>query len=101
MLTEHDKDKFVATTMGTVIGFNMLTHMDDPKLGAAMGRIESAKAIDASKARIIHGDGRVNAFDDERMAVALYHSLPKGCQAAFRGKNDFSPVHAWDCVDKP
>ena len=99
MLTEQDHDKFIAATRATVIELNSLSHPDDPKLGATLGRIEAAKAIDAAKARLIHHDGRVVTFDDERLALQAYYSLPKGARVAFRGKGDPNPVYPWNCVD--
>ena len=100
MLREHDKDKFIANTRATVIAANMAAHKDDPRLGACLGRINSAAAIDANNPRIIHANGHVDTFGDNKMALEFYYSLPKGCRAAFRGIGDFTPVYPHDCVDK-
>ena len=59
------------------------------------------KRVDTTKARIYFAEGRVESFEDQRFAFARWLALPKGVQAAFRGKNDTTPVYPWDCVDKP
>jgi hypothetical protein len=55
---------------------------------------------DTSKARIFRSDGKREEYDCQTLACALYFSLPKGERAAFRGKNDTTPVYPWDLVDR-
>jgi hypothetical protein len=52
-------------------------------------------------ARVYYSDGQVCAFNDEKLAYRIWLSLPRGILAAFRGKGDQRPVHAWDDADKP
>ena len=52
-------------------------------------------------ARIQFRDGRVAQFTNQQLAYAVWLSLPRGTCAAFRGKGDSRPIHAWDYADKP
>lgn len=54
---------------------------------------------DIRKARIHYADGRIERYDDQRLAFAVWLVLPKGVRAAFRGANDNRPVYFWDYVD--
>ncbi|MGD0816187.1 MAG: hypothetical protein ABSA83_21555 [Verrucomicrobiota bacterium] len=58
-------------------------------------------ATDKRKAHLHFPDGRVERFDDQKLAYAVWLALPKGVRAAFRGANDTRPVYTWDCVDAP
>lgn len=100
MPTTLDREKAQAATSATVIAANVATHKDDPKLGAWQGRKNAERALDATKARIIYSDGRVETYDDQALAYQIYLALPKGTRAAFRGKDDFDAVYPWSCVDK-
>jgi hypothetical protein len=53
----------------------------------------------STTARIFHPNGRVDHFQDQALAYALWLGLPKGVRAAFRGANDSTPVYPWDYVD--
>ena len=53
------------------------------------------------KARIVFQDGRVETFNDPKLAYSVWLSLPHGIHAAFRGPEDTRPVQPWDYVDKP
>jgi hypothetical protein len=55
--------------------------------------------VNFQKARLYFPDGRVNHFDDQKLAYAVWLALPKGVRAAFRGTNDARPVHPWDHAD--
>ncbi len=55
--------------------------------------------IDTHKARIYYTGGRVQHWDDQALAFAVWLGLPKGVRAAFRGANDTRPVYTWDYVD--
>jgi hypothetical protein len=55
--------------------------------------------IDTTKARIHYTDGRVQYWDDQALAYAIWLALPKGIRAAFRGAHDDRPVYPWDYVD--
>ena len=57
---------------------------------------------DTSKARIFFNDAlsRIRDYDDQRLAYAVWLALPKGVRAAFRGKNDLTPVYSHDFVDR-
>ena len=57
--------------------------------------------IDARKARIYFRDGRVEHFENQVLAFAVWLALPRGVMAAFRGVGDHRPVYPWDYVDKP
>ena len=59
----------------------------------------SALNIDSRKARIYHPDGRIEQYDDQRLAFVVWLALPRGVRAAFRGANDTRPVYSWDYVD--
>jgi hypothetical protein len=54
----------------------------------------------AGKARLHFPDGRVEAFNDARLAYGVWLALPAGVRVAFRGPNDQRPVYPWDCVDR-
>jgi hypothetical protein len=41
-------------------------------------------AADIGKARIFHEDGRVDTYDDQTLAFAVWIALPRGKRAAFR-----------------
>ena len=58
------------------------------------------KARQQPSARIHFRDGRVLTFQDQRLAYQTWLSLPRGIRAAFRGKGNNRPVHAWDYADK-
>jgi hypothetical protein len=55
---------------------------------------------DYTKARLFYPDGKREEYDSQTLACALYFGLPKGERAAFRGKNDTTPVYPWDLVDR-
>ena len=55
--------------------------------------------VNEPKARIYHTDGRVQHWDDQSLAYAVWLALPNGVRVAFRRKNDDRPVYPWDCVD--
>lgn len=56
-------------------------------------------SADIRKARIHYANGRIEHYDDQKLAFAIWLALPKGVLAAFRGANDNRPVHSWDYVD--
>ena len=58
------------------------------------------KRVDTTTARIYFADGRIDYFGDQSLGYAVWLALPKGVRAAFRGRNDETPVYPWDCVDK-
>lgn len=55
---------------------------------------------DTTKARLFFPNGRIDEFDDQKLAYALWLGLGKGVRAAFRGKNDLTPVYSHDYVDR-
>ncbi len=57
-------------------------------------------AQDVSKARIIHPDGKVYHYEDQKLAYEVYLGLPKGIRVAFRSAGDLTPVYSYDYVDK-
>ena len=61
--------------------------------------MNSVDSIDVRKARLHFPDGRVTHYDDQKVAYAVWLSLPKGCRSAFRGANDARPVYPWDYAD--
>ena len=60
------------------------------------GRVE----VDVTKTRIYLADGRVDHYDDAKLAHAVYMAYPLGVRAAFRSAGDTSPVYGWDRVDQ-
>ena len=56
--------------------------------------------VDTSKARLYYEGGRITHWEDQRLAYAVWLSLPKGIRVAFRGANDATPVYPWDCLDR-
>lgn len=55
--------------------------------------------IDVSKARIYYPDGRIDTYDDSRLALDIYYSLDRGIRAAFRAVGDNTLVYPHDFVD--
>lgn len=55
---------------------------------------------DTSKARLYFVDGRIEHYEDQKLAYAVYLALGKGIRCAFRGKGDTTPVYSWDYVDR-
>jgi hypothetical protein len=61
--------------------------------------IELTKLARHNKACLHFADGRIQQFNDQQLAYAIWLALPKGVHAAFRSAKDRRPVYAWDYVD--
>jgi hypothetical protein len=58
------------------------------------------RGADLTKARLFYSNGHVAAYDDQKMAYAVWLGQPKGVHVAFRGKGDETPVYSHDYADK-
>ena len=55
---------------------------------------------DTTQARLYYPDGRIESYESQRLAYAVWLALPRGVRVAFRGKGDSTPVYAHDYVDR-
>jgi hypothetical protein len=60
--------------------------------------MKPTRTTNPRNARLHFSDGRVEHFDDQKLAYALWLALPKGVRAAFRGANDTRPVYLWTAL---
>lgn len=56
--------------------------------------------MNASKARLYYRDGRIESYEDQRLAYAVWLALPRGIRVAFRGAGDTTPVYSHDYLDR-
>jgi hypothetical protein len=56
-------------------------------------------SFDIGKARVHFADGRIEHYNDQKLAFAVWLALPKSVRAAFRGANDNRPLYPWSYVD--
>lgn len=55
---------------------------------------------DSTKTRLFYSDGRIDGYDDPKLAYAVWLELDKGIRVAFRSAGDITPVYHQDYVDK-
>ena len=56
-------------------------------------------SVNTRKARLYYLDGRIEHYNDQKLAFAVWLALPKGVRAPFRGANDNRPLYPWSYVD--
>ena len=57
------------------------------------------ESVDVHKARLYFCNGDIVHYEDQKLAYAVWLSLPKGARTAFRRLNDGQPVYPWDYAD--
>lgn len=63
------------------------------------GSCREPSATPGLESRIYYTDGHTEQYDDQKLAYAVWLSLPRGVRAAFRGAGDNRPVYPWDYVE--
>lgn len=66
----------------------------------AFHQADGERIGDHTKARIFYPDGRIDEYDDQSLAYAVWLALDRGIRAAFRSAGDKTPVYPHDYVDR-